>query len=284
MTYEAEISRANPALFLFLIDQSGSMDERMVSGRTKAEFVADVLNRTLFQLVTICTKAEGVRGYFELGVVGYGGERVVSGFGAALSAESIHPIAAIEQHPLRIEERRRKQDDGAGGVVELPEKFPVWFDPTNDGGTPMCAALTRTAELLAEWCDAHPRSYPPTLLHVTDGVSTDGDPEPIAGHLRQLQTDDGQVLLFNLHVTTGADRPIILPDNETTLPDEYASLLYRMSSVLPESFQRAAAKKDYRVSASSRGFMYNARSPEFVVDFFEIGTRPSQSMLVAADR
>jgi hypothetical protein len=40
--YTAEISRNNPTAFLFIIDQSGSMDERMATEQTKAQFVADV--------------------------------------------------------------------------------------------------------------------------------------------------------------------------------------------------------------------------------------------------
>lgn len=48
--YTAEISRTNPSAFLFIIDQSGSMDERMETEQTKAQFVADVLNKTLYQL------------------------------------------------------------------------------------------------------------------------------------------------------------------------------------------------------------------------------------------
>ena len=99
------------------------------------------------------------------------------GFGGELAGQIIHPIAAVAGNPLRIEERIRKEYDGAGGTVEIPTKFPVWFNPKNAGGTPMCAALTRAAELLVEWCDAHPRSYPPTVIHVTDGMSTDGSPE-----------------------------------------------------------------------------------------------------------
>jgi hypothetical protein len=42
MPYSAEISRDNPAAVLFVIDQSGSMDERPEGGRMKSEFVADV--------------------------------------------------------------------------------------------------------------------------------------------------------------------------------------------------------------------------------------------------
>ena len=71
MSYIAEISRSNPACFIFLVDQSGSMEDKMSSGRSKAQFVADVLNRTLVNLITRCTKSDGVRNYFEIGVIGY---------------------------------------------------------------------------------------------------------------------------------------------------------------------------------------------------------------------
>jgi hypothetical protein len=36
MAYTGEISRDHPTCFLFVIDQSGSMEERMGSGRSKA--------------------------------------------------------------------------------------------------------------------------------------------------------------------------------------------------------------------------------------------------------
>jgi hypothetical protein len=41
---------------MFLIDQSGSMDEKMETGGTKAQFVADVLNKTLYELIIRCTR------------------------------------------------------------------------------------------------------------------------------------------------------------------------------------------------------------------------------------
>ncbi len=42
--YTSDISRTKPTAFLFIIDQSGSMDERLETEQTKAQFVADVLN------------------------------------------------------------------------------------------------------------------------------------------------------------------------------------------------------------------------------------------------
>lgn len=77
MSYSAEISRDNPTCILFIIDQSGSMSDVMPSGRSKADFVADVLNKTIYTLVTNCTKADGVRSYFDIGVIGYGGQGLV---------------------------------------------------------------------------------------------------------------------------------------------------------------------------------------------------------------
>ncbi len=275
MTYQAQISRGNPAAFLFVVDQSGSMSDKMASGKSKAEFVADALNRTLMNVVTRCTKAEGVRDYFDIGVLGYGGNGVGNGFAGALGASVLNPISAIEQNPVRVEDRKKKMDDGAGGIVESTVKFPVWFEPKASGGTPMREALTRAAEELVAWCDAHPDCYPPTVLHVTDGESSDGDPEEIATHLKQIRTNDGEVLILNIHVSSlGAD-PIRYPASESGLPDDYAKLLFRMSSQLPEHLIRFAQEKGHKVGIESRGFMFNAEAAE-IVDFFDIGTRASQ--------
>jgi hypothetical protein len=105
MSYTAAIDRPNPAAFVFLIDQSGSMEEKLDTGQSKADFVADVLNKTIYQLIIRCTRADGVRNYFDIGVLAYGGNGVSSGFGGELHGSHIHPISSIEAKPLRIEER-----------------------------------------------------------------------------------------------------------------------------------------------------------------------------------
>lgn len=275
MPYTAEISRGNPTAFLFLIDQSGSMEDKMSSGRSKAQQLADVLNRTLANLIIRCTKSEGTRNYFEIGVLAYGGNGVYSGFQGPLASQILHPISAIEASPLRIEERQKKIDDGAGGIIEQTTKFPVWFEPHASGGTPMCQAITRAAEELVAWCDTHPDSYPPTILHITDGESTDGDPESLATQLGQIQTNDGSVLMFNLHISTSGGDPIEFPSSELALPNSFAKLLFRTSSVLPEHLIRFAQEKGFSVGMEARGFMFNADAVQ-IADFFDIGTRASQ--------
>lgn len=275
MAYTAAIQRSDPTAFLFLVDQSGSMGDTMSGEKTKAQFVADVLNRTLMTLVTRCTKSEGVRDYFDVGVIGYGNSGAANGFSGSLGGPILNPISAIEANPVRVEDRKKKVDDGAGGLVEQTIKFPVWFQPVNNGGTPMRAAITKAAETLVEWCDRHPNSYPPTVLHVTDGESTDGDPEELAEMLKQIGTADGQVLLLNLHVSTNESAPTKFPASDAGLPDAYAQLLFRMSSQLPEHLIRFAREKGYSVTSESRGFVFNADAAE-IVEFFDIGTRASQ--------
>lgn len=276
MPYQAPIQRTDPTALLFLVDQSSSMGDRMAgSERTKAQIVADVLNKTLMQLVTRCAKADGIRDYFEIGVIGYGGNGAKNALTGNLSNQVLNPISHIESSPIRVEERRRKVDDGAGGIVEQTVKFPVWFEPQADGGTPMCAAITKAAEELAVWCDLHPNSYPPTVLHITDGESTDGSPESLADGLRQFQTTDGNILLLNLHVSALAATAISFPASDSGLPDQYAKLLYRMSSQLPPHLVKVAQEKGRTVSSESRGYVFNADAAE-IVDFFDIGTRPAQ--------
>ena len=50
-------------------DGAGSMEEKMTTGSTKAQFVADVINRTLRDLVVRCTREEGVRVVVPLQIV-----------------------------------------------------------------------------------------------------------------------------------------------------------------------------------------------------------------------
>lgn len=275
MPYDAEISRNNPSCFLFLIDQSGSMDEKIPAiGKSKAQFLADVLNKTLYQLIIRCGRAEGVRNYFEIGVLAYGDNTVRSGLGGELSGGVIHPLSTVADHPLRVEERTKTVDDGAGGFIKQSTKFPIWFEPIMSGNTPMCAVFRQAAEVLVDWCDRHPTSYPPTVIHVTDGQSTDGDPELIVDQLKLIATQNGDCLVFNLHVDASEAEPVVFPVTESVLPDSFSQLLFRMSSPIPPNLLPVAHDYYAGTADGARFFAYKA-SIEAIVNFFEIGTRAS---------
>lgn len=283
MTYSAEISRKNPTSIVFVVDQSGSMADEFEAGVSKANFLADVLNRSLMELVIRCRKSEGILAYFDVGVIAYSGKGVGPGFGGTLAGSHICEIGALASNPVRVETRKKRVPDGVGGLVETEVKFPIWFEPQASGATPMCAALRMAGDLLADWCREHPNSFPPTVLHVTDGEASDGseaEVEAAANHVTRQRTGDGTALLLNLHVSAAGGPAVRFPASERAMPDAHARLLFRTSSLLPPELQRRAAEAGASVQPDSRGYIYNARLDD-VVTFFDIGTRPR---LLAADR
>lgn len=276
MSYTAEISRTNPSCFLFIIDQSGSMADNYVSlGKPKSEALADVINRMLQQLVIKCAKSEGVRDYYYVGVVGYGANGVGAAFSGGLSGKDLVSISEIANNPARIEERTKKISDGAGGLVETTVKFPIWFDPTSNGGTPMTEAFKQANNIISDWLNQHPNCFPPVVIHITDGESTDGDPTGEMQKLIRQSSNDGNVILFNLHTSAGSTNQIIFPSSETSLPDQYAQMLCNGSSPLP-NFMRTVASHEFGMTLSdgAKAFVLNAQL-DVIITAIEIGTRPS---------
>lgn len=274
MPYTAEISRSNPSCLVFLVDQSASMLDEICGGelvKRKADVVSDALNRLLRELGLKCAKEGGVRDYFHVAVVGYG-LSVGSAYGGALGGRDLVPLSEVADNPSRVEPRVKKVPDGAGGLVEETTKFPVWVDPVGYHGTPMRQALEFAHRLVDGFLTLHGNCFPPIVLNLTDGESTDGDPSAAATAIRELSSSDGNVLLFNLHVSSAGGAPINFPDSTTTLADDYARQLFAMSSLLPAHMHSYAGLQGFTVSDASRGFVYNA-DMTLVVQFLDIGTR-----------
>jgi len=293
--YTAEISRNNPSMILFLLDQSGSMQEvfdpeniqamkepvtvdgktftHTASGQTKAQALADAINKLLQNLCIKCAKEEGVRDYFHVGVIGYG-TQVGPAFAGSLSGRDLVPISEVGGSPARIEPRTKKVSDGAGGLVDQDVKFPIWFDAVANGGTPMCAALQEAHRIVQGWLSSHPNCFPPVVINITDGESTDGDPSSAGAALRALPSSDGAALLFNLHLSAQKTRAIEFPNSEAGLPDQYAKLLFQLSSPLTPFMVTVAKQQGFNAAEGARGFAFNAKL-DVAIQFLDIGTRPS---------
>jgi hypothetical protein len=275
MVYGKEISRENPTCFIFLIDQSGSMSDNLGgdSGKKKANAVSDAINRLLMEIALKCTKDDGIRDYIYVSVIGYG-KSVGPAFAGPLANKDLIPISEIANNPAKLIDRPK--DDGAGGLVNV--RFPEWFFPVADGVTPMCEALSYAKQLLVnQWLPNHPDSFPPLIINITDGESTDGDPLDNAEEIKNLPTADGNVLLFNVHLSSKPANPSIFSDNQENLPDEYAKLLFSMSSNLTPQMQELAKKMGYsEISSASKGFVYNAEIVS-LIHALTIGTRKTLS-------
>src|SRR5262249_1322799 len=140
--------------------------------------------------------------------------------------------------------------------------------------TPMCRGLETVRQLAHTWVNEHPSSFPPVVLHITDGGSTDGDPIPFGRAITSLQTHDGSILLFNCHLSSESSVRIEYPNDIGQLPERRAQALFELSSILPDKFTDAARDIGLTLNAGARGLVYNADATS-LVQFFEIGTRPA---------
>ena len=277
MPYTAEISRDNPTCFLFLVDQSSSMKDEVSAGddtQQKASGVADTINRWLQELSIKCAKAEGVRDYYHVGVLGYG-KSVGPAFAGAIARRDLVPISEIADNPARLEERTKKIPDGAGGLVDQAVRIPVWFDPVASGGTPMCRAAAEAHRILGGWLKDHPDCFPPIVIHVTDGEATDGNPVERVRALTNLSSSDGNVMLFNIHLSANPDAAsITFPDSADGLPDSYSRMLFDTASPLTPTMRALAKEHGIPTSERSRAFVLNA-DMVLLVQAVDIGTRPA---------
>lgn len=278
--YSAEISRTNPSAIIFLVDRSGSMDEPIAGadGQVKAQAVAAAVNKLLQNLVIKCSKGDEVRNYFEVGVVGYGmaATPVGSILAGDLAGNDLVTISEIANNPARLEDRVKKVPDGDGGLVDQPTKSPIWFDPASEGGTPMTAAFQYLKGILEPWVAEHAQAFPPVVVHITDGASTDGDPTEVAKAVAELETDDGKVLVFNCNISSQGGQSVLFPSSSEGL-DEYGQMLYDISSELPESILAAAQAESLEASEGAKGFAYNADLVQ-LIQFLDIGTRPANNL------
>ena len=284
MPYSADISRNNPGCFLFLIDQSGSMAGALGGqpGQRKMDGAADAVNRILDAISQRCSQGMDVRDYFHIGLITYGTDG-----GGRSELRSVLPGTTLDQPFLKVsevvdvaevEERKVKEPDGAGGVVEVDRKFPVWLRAEAGYGTPMCEALTAASKAIEDWTAQNPDSYPPMVISVTDGDATDGNPEPVAQEIKALKTNDGNTLVYNAHLSEMSAVPVQYPADEDDLPpDEYAARMFRMSSEFPEPVRALAADLGLPVTEGSRGYVFNADMVA-LVQFLDIGTRAASDL------
>lgn len=279
MPYSREISRANKACFLFLLDQSFSMEEPLGnSEQLKKDELATALNAWLQNMTIRASGDTGIKDWMDVGVLGYRtddqGEPILeSALQGPLAGRDLVSIAEIGANPLRIDQKEQQlPDEDTGEMISMAAEMPIWVDSKAQGGTPMCNVLHHSYEILDNWIKDHQASFPPIVINITDGESQDGDPVPYADALKSLATDDGEVLLFNCHLSMTAADPFMFPASNEILPDDLARVLFDMSSVLPETIFNRAMAEGLELKPNARGMAFNADMVA-LLKFLDMGTR-----------
>ena len=239
--YTAQITRNTPTAFIFLIDQSVSMRQTTTlygEEMPMAEAVARIVNHQLNELVLRCIKGSETRDYYDIAIIGYG-ENAYSGWKGELEGRDFVKPSELKEHPYKkITTKKETRTRKGVKVVEVEEVQWIEADATKSC-TRVHHAFEKAKGLLDEWMEKHHEKdcYPPTIINITDGEFNGATKEYVlqqANELKSMFTNDGNVILFNIHISANKAVCVTCPASKDEVSfSSLATTMYEMSSLLP---------------------------------------------------
>lgn len=264
--YSTRITRHRPTAIIILMDQSGSMSEKIEfngTTTTKAHALSFIVDKMLLELLLRCKCEGGYRDYFDIAVQSYGGHGVGSAFAAASNKDFVSASFLadnyIDTQDITCE---RLLPSGRSMVSTVEHKR--WIEPKAQGSTPMLEALVKTYDMLEKWVKNHSsgKHFAPMVFNITDAEASDAHEQQlleISSKIRSLDAGDGNVLFFNIHLSrlVGSEA-ILFPSSKDMLPlHKYAQQLYDMSSELPDIYNDYLEDMGVCGTAPFRGVSFN---------------------------
>lgn len=239
--YTAQITRNTPTAFIFLIDQSVSMQNYTTlygEEMPMAEAVARIVNHQLNELVLRCVKGSETRDYYDIAIIGYG-EKAYSGWKGELEGRDFVKPSELKEHPYKkITTKKETRTRKGVKVVEVEDVQWIEAEAT-EGWTRVHHAFEKAKGLLDEWMEKHHDKdcYPPTIINITDGEFNGATKEYVlqqANELKSMFTNDGNVILFNIHISANKAVCVTCPASKDEVSfSSLATTMYEMSSLLP---------------------------------------------------
>jgi hypothetical protein len=240
--YTAQITRNTPTAFIFMVDHSVSMNRTtnlFGEEMTMAEAASRIVNQQINELVLRCIKSNEVRHYYDIAVIGYGQDAYYAWNGDLEGRKFVSP-EELRDNPYKKITVREEKRTRKGTTVREVEKVQ-WMEARHDGSwTHVDKAFDLVHGLLDEWMSEHHDKdcYPPTIINITDGEFNGAPTSYVlqqATELKSMFTNDGNVILFNIHFTPSksADEVICPVSKDELGNNSYAKTLFDMSSLLP---------------------------------------------------
>ena len=279
--YTAQITRNTPTAFIFLIDQSVSMQKYTTlygEEMPMAEAVARIVNHQLNELVLRCVKGSETRDYYDIAIIGYG-ENAYSGWKGELEGRDFVKPSELKEHPYKkITTKKETRTRKGVKVVEIEEVQWIEAEATQ-GWTRVHHAFEKAKGLLDEWMEKHHDKdcYPPTIINITDGEFNGATKEYVlqqANELKSMFTNDGNVILFNIHISANKAVCVTCPASKDEVSfSSLATTMYEMSSLLPMRYSDRIAdlRKDGTPNNRYRAMSINA-DMSTLIQLMDIGT------------
>lgn len=279
--YTAQITRNTPTAFIFLIDQSVSMQNYTTlygEEMPMAEAVARIVNHQLNELVLRCVKGSETRDYYDIAIIGYG-EKAYSGWKGELEGRDFVKPSELKEHPYKkITTKKETRTRKGVKVVEIEEVQWIEAEAT-EGWTRVHHAFEKAKGLLDEWMEKHHDKdcYPPTIINITDGEFNGATKEYVlqqANELKSMFTNDGNVILFNIHISANKAVCVTCPASKDEVSfSSLATTMYEMSSLLPMRYSDRIAdlRGDGTPNNRYRAMSINA-DMSTLIQLMDIGT------------
>lgn len=262
-------SSATPGLLIILIDQSGSMLSKYEGNDSKTVFASKAVNRVIDTIIQKNFDGESPKNRCFISVIGYNHEvkELCSGY-----------LKELDAHPLRVDTIKKKEPDGAGGVIEVDYPMPIWVDPiTQNGATNMKGAFEMTKAIIEKWIQDKPDNPAPVVINISDGVpyydgkSVDecmNETIEVAKSVMDLSAKDGNVLIFNALIRKSGSKQVF-PNSLDECPNDESKFLFEISSLVPDAYKAIAKAKELPVKDGSKGCIFEADGVQLIslIDF-----------------
>ncbi len=177
MPYDRCASSASPRLLILLTDQ--------------LEESVKIVNKLIDEAIKINYDGDAPKNRLFISVIGFnnGVKDLCSGW-----------LKELDELPLRLEKRKKKVMDGAGGFVDVDVMYPFWIDhldskPASGNDT---QAIHLVKDMLESWKNKNytsPASIVIDCSHEFHGAKSVNEIE----QLKQIATIDGQTLFFGTY-------------------------------------------------------------------------------------
>lgn len=242
--YTTLATSKTPALIVYLLDISASMDKRL-GDKTRLQTAIDALQAAVRTMVFRSSKGKRIQPRYRLAVYVYSNE-VYDLLGGI---QTIDVVARQQLPPVDTHE-----------------------------GTDTAKAFAAAAELVGSQLPYMGQHPAPLICHLTDDKYTGQDPEPIVKNIMRMGNQDGKVLVQNIYISDqlgnlhGRDAYTWTGiQTDAHLTDPYARKLRAMSSPLPASYHMMMREMGAAIKPDSV-MMLPGNTPEFISLGFQMSS------------
>ena len=257
MAYDQLWGELSPGHFTFLIDLSGSMEN-------KIDYTIDVLMATFKELIRFCIKGDQIKSRLYCTVIGYNSK-----------AEIIWNNMSINEIVKKLIVFKR-----CGTPIFNKE---IEFKP--QGQTYMRLAFDEAKKDIEKWIEkldeAKMKKPAPVVINITDGCPYEGEDKTwdevsqetlkSALALMSISTPDGNVRLFNiLYEPEAKNSTSIFPSQCPSHPAE--KFLYEASSIMDERTLEIIRNYNSKITTNARCMASNVKDLNYIIRLICLST------------